>query len=85
MPKSSWKSAGNFEAEALPQTDRSLVGADDKVELHGTEPSGLSVLERMTAHRSRHAAASLKQGSEIELGEASALFGGLPVQFSASA
>jgi len=31
------KAADDFEAEALPQADGALVGADDEIELHGAE------------------------------------------------
>ena len=36
---------------SLPRPDRALVGADDKIELHGTEASLLGSDERMFEHQ----------------------------------
>jgi hypothetical protein len=46
----------DFKAEALPQSDRSLVCADYKIELHGPEAALERNLKRMFAHAARHAA-----------------------------
>src|ERR1700720_2307892 len=57
MQKGSRQAPDNFEAETLPKPYGPLVGADDKVELHGTEASSFGVVERMLTHRARHASA----------------------------
>ena len=55
MLEGSRKAPDNFETEALPEPYGPLVGTDDEVELHGTEPAIFGVFERMPTHRSSHA------------------------------
>jgi hypothetical protein len=57
MLEGSRKTSDNFETEALPESHGALVGADDKVELHGTESASFGVIERMPTHRTSHASA----------------------------
>ena len=45
MFKRFWQAANDCEAETLPQTDSTLVGADHEIVLHGSEPAFAGALE----------------------------------------
>jgi hypothetical protein len=49
--KSRWESANDLKAEALPQLHRSLVRADDEVELHRSEARVFCLFFGVEAHR----------------------------------
>src|ERR1700694_2732034 len=65
MLEGSRKTADDFKSEILPKPDGALVGADDKIELHGTESASFSVVERMHTHRTRHASAGGAKGGHV--------------------
>lgn len=57
MEEGAGQAADNGEAEALPEVKGRLVGADNKIELHGAKAAGFRVFERVAAHGTGDAAA----------------------------
>ena len=45
MFKCLWEAANDFEAKALPKPNRTLVGADYEIVLHGSEPALAGALQ----------------------------------------
>ncbi len=56
--ESAGQAACDFEAEFLPEADGDFVGADDDVELHGTEAAFPGTVEGVDAHGAGDAPAS---------------------------
>src|SRR6266404_8380889 len=65
MMERAGKAADNFEAEGLPERDRPFVGAHHKIKLHGGEAAFAGAVERMRAHRTRHASAAGRGSSYV--------------------
>src|ERR1700694_2820429 len=57
MLEGSGEAPNNRKAEALPQPYGTLVGADHEIVLHRAKSALARSVQRMRAHRSRHAAA----------------------------
>src|ERR1700722_20186410 len=51
MPETEWEAADLRKPVRLPRPDRALVGADDEIELHGTEASFFGSAQRMLEHQ----------------------------------
>src|SRR5882762_6434314 len=65
MMERAGETADNFEAEGLPERDRPFVGAHHKIKLHGGEAAFAGAIERMRAHRTRHASAAGRGSSYV--------------------
>src|SRR5215469_13067103 len=65
MVESTREATDNFEAQALPEADGALVGADDEVELHRTKAPGFGVFKRMGAHSAGDAAPGGPGGGDV--------------------
>src|SRR5688572_7784290 len=65
MVECAGQSAHDLEAEALPEADSALIGADNEVELHRAEALCPREIERVEAHGARDAAAGCGGGGHI--------------------
>src|SRR4030095_3399175 len=55
MPKCAGQSAGDFEAELLPKTDRSGICGNHEIELHGAKTEPARFVQTMLGHRTTDA------------------------------
>jgi hypothetical protein len=58
MSESARQGADDFKSEIFPKAQRSSVGRDDEVELHGPETETPSFVQTMFGHRSADSATS---------------------------
>src|SRR5213592_4877518 len=54
MPKCAGQSAGDFEPELLPKTDRSGVCGNHEIELHGAKAQPARSVQAMLGHRTAY-------------------------------
>src|SRR6266478_4477838 len=65
MMERAGKTADNFEAEGLPEGNRAFVRTHYKLKLHGGEAAFAGPVQRMRAHRTRHAPAGGPGGIRV--------------------
>ena len=58
MSKSAWQGADDFKSQIFPKAQRSSVGRDNEVELHGPKTEMPSFVQTMFSHRSADSATS---------------------------
>src|ERR1700683_2635076 len=65
MSKRRGYAADDIKSETLPQVNGTLVRSDHKIELHRVEAAPTSVIQRVRAHGTGHAASRRRWGSDV--------------------
>jgi len=65
MLKCAGKPAYDFESEALPERDGTLVRAYHKIELHGLEAAIAGSIEGVRTHRASYASAGCPRSGDV--------------------